>query len=87
MIFVAIGVVRLQQDLLKDLAWWPVTLLAAGLLLMLAAANYSTLWVSLANRLKSRTAIFLKKLSAPVEKCTTPVGLGVHHGVPLAGTR
>ncbi|HEY6251754.1 MAG TPA: hypothetical protein VI685_17490, partial [Candidatus Angelobacter sp.] len=40
LLFLAIGIVRLQQDLLRDRALWPVSLLLAGLLLMTAAANY-----------------------------------------------
>lgn len=40
LLFLAIGIVRLQQDLLRDRALWPVSLLLVGLLLMAAAANY-----------------------------------------------
>jgi len=47
LLFLAIGIVRLQQDLFKDRAAWPIGLLLVGLLLMLAAANYSTLTRSL----------------------------------------
>jgi len=43
LLFLAIGIVRLQQDLFQDRAVWPVALLAGGLVLMLAAANYSPL--------------------------------------------
>ncbi len=43
LLFLAIGVVRLQQDLFENQAAWPITLLILGLLLMLGAANYSTL--------------------------------------------
>jgi serine/threonine-protein kinase len=43
MLFLAIGIVRLQQDLLKDRALWPISLLLLGLMLMLAAANYTPL--------------------------------------------
>jgi serine/threonine protein kinase len=39
LLFLGIGVVRLQQDLFKDRAAWPLTLLVIGFLLMSAAAN------------------------------------------------
>lgn len=52
--FFAIGVVRLQQDLFKDQALWPICLLADGLLLMFAAAQYSSLKLMLARRLGRR---------------------------------
>ncbi len=47
LLFVAIGIVRLQQDLLKDRALWPVGLIAAGTLLMLAATRYAPLKLAL----------------------------------------
>jgi len=47
MLFLAIGLVRLQQDLFKDRAWWPIGLLLTGLLLMGAAARYSPLKMAL----------------------------------------
>lgn len=43
MLFLAIGLVRLQQDLFQGHALWPVSLLAAGVLLMLAATRYAPL--------------------------------------------
>jgi predicted Ser/Thr protein kinase len=43
LLFLAIGLVRLQQNLFRDRALWPATLLVVGLLLMLAAARYSPL--------------------------------------------
>jgi hypothetical protein len=39
LLFLGIGIVRLQQDLFKDRAAWPLALLVIGFLLMLAAAN------------------------------------------------
>jgi hypothetical protein len=48
LIFFAVGVVRLQQDVFKDQALWPICLLADGLVLMLAAARYSALKLALA---------------------------------------
>ncbi|HLY15583.1 MAG TPA: serine/threonine-protein kinase [Bryobacteraceae bacterium] len=47
MFFLAIGLVRIQQDLFRDRAWWPISLLLAGLLLMVAAARYSPLKMAL----------------------------------------
>ena len=47
LVFFAIGVYRLQQHVFPDRAVWPVTLLATGLLLMVAATNYAPLKVSL----------------------------------------
>jgi predicted Ser/Thr protein kinase len=39
MLFLALGIVRLQQDFFKNRPSWPMTLLAVGLLLMILAAN------------------------------------------------
>jgi Protein kinase domain len=52
MLFVAIGIVRLQQDFFKSLASWPVSLLVTGFLLMLAAANYSPIRVALTRKVR-----------------------------------
>lgn len=38
--FLAVGIVRLQQDLLRDHALWPIALLFAGLLLMLGSSGH-----------------------------------------------
>jgi serine/threonine protein kinase len=43
MLFLGIGIVRLQQDFFRDRASWPVALLVTGLLLMFAAAHYPSL--------------------------------------------
>jgi hypothetical protein len=40
LLFLAIGLVRLQQDFFKDRAEWPIALLLAGTLLMFSAARY-----------------------------------------------
>jgi hypothetical protein len=56
LLFFAIGVYRLQQDVFPDRAAWPVTLLLVGLALMAAAANYAPLKVTLAKILKIRRA-------------------------------
>jgi len=46
LVFLAIGVYRVQQEIFPSRAWWPVLLLVAGLGLMLAAANYAALRVA-----------------------------------------
>ena len=56
LIFLAIGAVRLQQDLLKDRALWPTALIVAGLLIMLAAARYSPLKLRLARLMRVTAA-------------------------------
>ncbi len=48
MLFLAIGIVRLQQNWFQDRAAWPVSLLAGGLLLMLVASRYAGLRVAVA---------------------------------------
>src|SRR5262249_61663631 len=40
LLFLGIGIVRLQRDLFKDRAAWPLSLLVIGFLLMLAASNF-----------------------------------------------
>ena len=52
LLFFAIGVYRLQQQVFPGRAFWPVLLLGAGLTLMLAAANYAPLRVAAARVLK-----------------------------------
>jgi uncharacterized membrane protein len=53
LLFLAIGVYRLQQDVFPNHGGWPVFLLATGLALMVAAANYAPLKVALARVLKN----------------------------------
>ncbi len=43
LLFLGIGIVRLQQNLFRDRAAWPLALLVIGFLLMLAAANYDSI--------------------------------------------
>ncbi len=52
LLFLAIGVYRLQKQVFPGHAWLPALLLSAGLALMLAAGNYSPLRVRLARALK-----------------------------------
>jgi len=54
LLFLAIGIVRLEQDFFKERAAWPISLLLAGLLLMLAAANYSPLRMAVTRLVKRR---------------------------------
>jgi len=54
LVFLAAGIVRLQQDVFKDRAVWPLGLLVAGLGLMLAAASYAPLRVGMRRLLKIR---------------------------------
>jgi serine/threonine protein kinase len=43
LLFLGIGIVRLQQNLFRDRAAWPLALLVIGFLLMLAAANLDSI--------------------------------------------
>ena len=52
LLFFAIGVFRLQQDVFPGRGGWPVLLLASGLLLMIAAANYAPLRVAAARMMR-----------------------------------
>ncbi|MBZ5497633.1 MAG: serine/threonine protein kinase [Acidobacteriia bacterium] len=52
LLFLAIGIVRLQYDMFKNHALWPVGLLIAGLLLMYIAVNYTQLKLALTRRLR-----------------------------------
>ena len=54
LIFVAVGVVRLQQDLFDGAAAWPLILVACGLGLMGAAAHYAALRMALTRLLAPR---------------------------------
>jgi predicted Ser/Thr protein kinase len=47
LVFLAIGIYRLQDQVFKQRSLWPVALLACGLGLMLAATNYAPLRVAL----------------------------------------
>lgn len=54
LLFLAVGIVRLQQEYFEDRAEWPILLLAAGVLLMLAAARYPALRLGLRRLLRRR---------------------------------
>ncbi len=54
MLFLAIGIVRLQQNWLKDKVAWPVTLLVAGMLTMLLASRYSAFRISVSRLFRRR---------------------------------
>ena len=53
LLFLAIGVVRLQQNWLNGQATWPLVLLGAGVVLMLSGARYSS-WRAVLVRLARR---------------------------------
>ncbi len=54
MLFLAVGVVRLQQNLLKDQMLWPLSLLLAGVLVMLFATHYAAIRMALARWFQRR---------------------------------
>jgi serine/threonine protein kinase len=60
LLFLAIGIVRLQQDLFKHNFFWPASLLILGTVLMVVAANYTSLklaatrWMRRARRISHR---------------------------------
>jgi hypothetical protein len=54
LVFLAIGVYRLQQNVFPGRAAWPVSLLVVGMALMIAAANYAPLKVRWMGLVKSR---------------------------------
>jgi serine/threonine-protein kinase len=54
MIFLAIGITRLQMHLFKERMSWPVSLLITGILLMLLAANYTPIKLAFLRRLRRR---------------------------------
>jgi serine/threonine-protein kinase len=54
LLFLAIGIVRLQQNWLKDQPAWPLSLLVVGVLLMLCAANYAPLRMFFARLFRRR---------------------------------
>jgi len=54
LLFLAIGIVRLQQHLFKDQWAWPLSLLVAGVLLMLGAANYAPLRMALSRQFRRK---------------------------------
>ncbi|HEY2858817.1 MAG TPA: serine/threonine-protein kinase [Terracidiphilus sp.] len=64
LVFLAIGIVRLQQDYFKDLAGWPVALLTTGTILMLCASWYLPLRKIFSGRLQWRISASSKKNSS-----------------------
>jgi hypothetical protein len=52
LLFLAIGVVRLQQDFFRDLSRWPIALLVVGIALMLCASSYSALKAAVSRQLQ-----------------------------------
>jgi serine/threonine protein kinase len=54
MIFLAIGLVRLQQDIFKQQSRWPIVLLILGSLLMVVATRYSAIKMAVARLVRRR---------------------------------
>lgn len=54
MIFLAIGLVRLQQDIFKQQSRWPIVLLILGSLLMVTATRYSAIKMAVARLVRRR---------------------------------
>jgi serine/threonine protein kinase len=52
LLFLAIGITRLQQEMFKNNALWPVSLLITGLLLMYIAVNYTPVKLALTRRFR-----------------------------------
>jgi hypothetical protein len=52
MIFLAIGLVRLQQDIFKQRSRWPILLLILGSLLMVSATRYSAIKMALSRMVR-----------------------------------
>jgi hypothetical protein len=53
--FLAIGIVRLQRDLFQDRALWPISLIILGFLLMILAANYTPIKLTLVRSFRRKT--------------------------------
>jgi len=54
MIFLAIGLVRLQQDIFKQQSRWPILLLILGAVLMVSATRYAAIKMALARLVRRR---------------------------------
>jgi predicted Ser/Thr protein kinase len=54
LIFLAIGITRLQMHLFKERMSWPVSLLITGIILMLLAANYTPIKLAVLRRLRRK---------------------------------
>lgn len=55
LIFLAVGVIRLQQNWFHDKASWPVGLLATGVILMLLATRYTPIKLAVARWLRRKS--------------------------------
>lgn len=60
--FLAIGIVRLQQDFFHNRAAWPIALLVVGTILMLGASRYSAIRLAMGRRLQQKSASSRKTL-------------------------
>lgn len=52
MIFLAIGLVRLQEDIFEQMSRWPILLLILGFLLMLSATRYAAIKMAVARMIR-----------------------------------
>jgi len=52
MLFLAIGLVRLQQDIFKQMSRWPILLLILGCLVMISATRYSAIKMAVARMVR-----------------------------------
>jgi hypothetical protein len=55
LLFLAIAIIRLQQDLFQQKAAWPVSLLVVGIMEMAGAANYSRLKIAVLRMVRRRS--------------------------------
>ena len=55
LLFLAVAIIRLQQDLFQAKAAWPVSLLVIGIILMAGAANYSRLKTAILSMFRRRS--------------------------------
>ncbi len=54
LIFLAIGITRLQMNLFKEHISWPISLLVTGVILMMLAANYTPIKLAITRRLRRK---------------------------------
>jgi hypothetical protein len=55
LLFLATGIVILQNEWLEDRAEWPIALLVVGILLMMAASRYAALRMTLSRWMRRKS--------------------------------
>ena len=60
LLFLAIGIIRLQQDYFSGMARWPIILIVAGICLMLWSSQYMALRAAIDRRLARSPLLPLK---------------------------